>query len=485
MKNKSLRVNAVASGVKTVFAVLFPLITYPYITRVLKVDSLGQYSFSYSFISYFYLLASLGISTYAIREGAKHRECEEEFSTFASSVFTINIASTVISYVLLIMTFILIPSIQRYTAIISILSVNMVFTLFGCEWVYSVYEEYVYIAIRSIVFQLVSLVLLFIFVKESADVNKYALVVVFSASGAQLVNWIGLHKYCHLRIDLSRDSLRHLGPILILFANTLAISIYVSADTTILGFVSTDYHVGIYSVATKVYTVVKQVLSSIIVVSIPRLSAYISNNRPEQYQSLGNRILEALTVAVLPAMVGMTCLAEEIVLFIGGKSYVAATSPLIILGVSLVVCMYNWFFTSCVLIPNRKDTEVLTATIAAALINIVLNVLVLSTWFENGAAATTLIAEGCSLVFCMCKSKSLIHIDVSIQSILSTVVGCLFVAVVCLLAKQYIHSTIYVLLAAILISAIGYVAIELILKNRVVTETCERVRALLVHGFKQ
>lgn len=106
MKNKSLGINAVLNGIKNIMSVVFPLITFPYVSRVLQVENLGKYNFANSVNSYFILLAALGISTYAIREGAKYKGDREKISKFSSEIFSINICSMLISYIILILAII-------------------------------------------------------------------------------------------------------------------------------------------------------------------------------------------------------------------------------------------------------------------------------------------------------------------------------------------------------------------------------------------
>ena len=144
MNKKSIGINAVINGGKTMLSVIFPLITFPYISRILEVDNLGRYNFSHSVIDYFYLLSSLGIGTYAVREGTRYRNSRKEISRFTSEVFTINVFSTVVSYLILCLTMLFSDKLHEYASIIMVLSVSMIFTTIGCEWVYTIYEEYLY-----------------------------------------------------------------------------------------------------------------------------------------------------------------------------------------------------------------------------------------------------------------------------------------------------------------------------------------------------
>lgn len=101
MKEKSIKINAVLNVMKTVLSLVFPLITFPYITRVLQVNAIGKYDFSVSVISYFSLIAALGITTYAVREGTKYRGDQEKNESVRKRDFSINLYATIVSYILL------------------------------------------------------------------------------------------------------------------------------------------------------------------------------------------------------------------------------------------------------------------------------------------------------------------------------------------------------------------------------------------------
>ena len=160
---KSLGKNAFLNGFRNVLNLLFPLLTFPYVSKVLNVEGIGQYNFAQATVSYFLLVAGLGISTYAIREGAKYREDKEAFNVFASEVLLCNAISTIIAYLLLALCMIFVGKLQTYATLIWVFSIQIVFTTIGVEWLYSIYEEYEYITIRSIVVKIISIILIFIF----------------------------------------------------------------------------------------------------------------------------------------------------------------------------------------------------------------------------------------------------------------------------------------------------------------------------------
>ena len=137
------------NAVKSVMGIIFPLITFPYISRVLDVEGIGRYQFAHSILSYFLLLVGWGIKNYAIREGAGLRN-KKEFSRFADEFFSISVCFTVLAYILLAITIAAVPKLREYKAILAVLSVQIAFTTLGVEWVYSIFEDYLYITLRNI-----------------------------------------------------------------------------------------------------------------------------------------------------------------------------------------------------------------------------------------------------------------------------------------------------------------------------------------------
>lgn len=165
-KGKSLGKNAFLNGFKNVLNLLFPLLTFPYVSKILSVEGIGQYNFAQATVSYFSLIAGLGISSYAIREGAKYRDDRNKFDTFASEVLLCNTISTIIAYLLLAFCMLFVDKLKSYALLIWVFSIQIVFTTIGIEWLYSIYEEYEYITVRSIAFKIISIILIFMFVKD-------------------------------------------------------------------------------------------------------------------------------------------------------------------------------------------------------------------------------------------------------------------------------------------------------------------------------
>lgn len=471
-KKKSIKVNAVLNSLRMILNLVFPLITFPYVSRVLKVDELGKYNFSSSIVSYFMLFAALGIDKFAIREGAKYREDKEKLGEFASQVFTINLISTVVSYIALAFYLLYSNKAADYRICILVFSLQIFFTTIGVEWIYSIFEEYKYITIRSIIFKLISIILLFVFVRHQGDYLKYSVVTVFATVGSNILNYFNVHKYCNLKITFHINWRKMLVPILVIFGTNVAIQIYVNSDTTMLGYLKDDYTVGIYSFSVKIYNMIKNVLVAALTVTIPRLSLYAGQHRDEAYTNLFTRLINSLLLLSVPSMIGLICLSRNVILILGGQRYLAAQPSLIILSIAIIFSVMSTLFNTCILIPYKREKCSLKSSIVSACENIGLNFILIPFLAENGAAFTTVLAEFTMAMMNYISSKDIVKAvfinKKTICNIISIMVGCAGIIFSCLFVCTHIENIIAQTIVAILVSFVVYTVILVALKNPVV-----------------
>lgn len=483
MKKKSIGVNAVLNGFRSVLNILFPIITFPYVSRVLLVKGIGIYNFSNSIVSYFLLIAALGISTYAIREGAKLREDQNKITQFASQIFTINICSMAVAYVLLFICLIVFSRLRNYLSCILIFSLQIFFTTVGTEWIYQIYEDYSYITIRSIIFQVISLILLFIFVRGPHDYLKYAAITVFSMVGSNVLNFIHARKYCHIHLVWHFNWKVHLGPIIILFFASIANMIYVNSDITLLGLMKNNYVVGIYSVSSKVYQIVKTLISAILIVTVPRLAMLFGKHRIEEYKDILSKLSNILVLLALPASTGLFMLSREVILIISGPKYLRAVNSLQILCFAYIFSILAWILSDCVLIPAKREKYVLRSMSASAILNVGINLMLIPFWNENAAALSTVLAEMCMFVVNYHYSKDLVK-DVFVSKTLlhtfiSSIIGCAGIVLVCILCDFGFKSLIIKTIFSVTLSVIMYGAILILLNNKFAISILNRLETVI------
>ena len=289
MSEKSLKKNAFYSFLKAFMTLIFPIITFPYASRILTPEGIGKVYFANSIVSYFVMFGSLGIGTYAVREASKVRDNKIELIKFFKEILLINLISSIISYCTFFILLIFVPKFNQYTLLLLISSIRILFTTLGLDWFYSALEEFKYITIRSIFFQIISLLVLFIFVKTKEDILWYVIFGLISSVGSNICNFFYCRKFLNLQIKVDLNLKKHIKPIFIFFGMTVATSIYTMLDTSMLGFLSSDIEVGYYSAATKINHMVLSLIVAITGVLLPRFSIYIKNEDYLNFQNLFNK----------------------------------------------------------------------------------------------------------------------------------------------------------------------------------------------------
>ncbi len=466
MKQSNVQKNTIYNVIKSASAILFPLISFPYASRVLLTDGIGRVNFGNSVVSYVTLIASLGISTYAIRECAKVRDHKEKLEQTASQLFFINIATTLLAYLLLTLVLIFAEPLHDYRSLIILQSSCVIFTTIGMDWLNTAMEDFRFITIRTVVFQLLSLLAMFLFVKGPEDYMLYALISVLASSGANLTNLAYRRRFCRIQFPKTLDLRRHLPPILLLFSLILSQTVYVNSSTTILGLIRGDTEVGLYTTATKIYTIVNTMVASVAFVVMPQLSYLFAQENTEGINKLLRYGLGFIVTLGLPCIVGINVLCEEIIYVLAGEAYLAATPALHILTISLAASFIGGFIGNLILIPSGKEIISLLVSILSAVLSIVLNLLLIPRLGFIAAAMTTAIAEIVGMVISFFAiDKTHIRLENLRKLILPPVIGCLLIIAAAITVKLLIYNYMLRTLLTVAISVVLYLATLLLMKH--------------------
>lgn len=471
MSKKSIKVNSVLNVLKTGFGIIFPLITFPYVSRVLQPENIGKVNFSSSVVSYFSLIASLGITSYAIRECASVRDDRIKLNKIASEIFSINIFTTIIAYILLAVTIVFFHALDSYRSLIVIQSSAILFATLGTDWLNSAMEDFEFITIRTIIFQLLSLILMFIFVKKPDDFLKYACITVLSSSGANITNIFYRKKYCSVRFTKTMRLRVHLKPILLLFVMILAQNVFNNADITMLGLMKGDFEVGIYSTAYKIKNIITQVTASMLWVVMPRLSQYFSKNDYVKVNSMLKKVLGMMVLIGFPCVVGSIALSAEIIEIVGGAEYALARVPLVILILSFLIDLFGGsFLGNMVCLPGRNERVFLEACCFSTILNIVLNYILIPVGGAVAAAITSGISALVILVWLAVKKNKNIKLDFLFKVCREPLVGSILIYVFCALIKTIHFDLCITTMLSVLGSILIYLLSLIILKNELVME---------------
>ena len=316
---KSLKKNFVISLFRTLVVSITPIVIFPYAARILGSAGVGKVQYIQALAGFFQVFASFGVTTYGVKEGAKLRDNPKKLGAFTSEILIINLITTFVTLIVYTVLFFF-DQFKSYR-ILMLLFIPYIFCYgMNLDWFFNTIEEYGYITKRTAVFYGIALLVMFLFLKDSKDINIYAIVLILPYIGMFATNIIRINKVVPLfKTHFSRLK-THFKSMFWFFAITLSINIYVLLDTVMLGILSNDSSVGLYTAASKLIRAIVQVFAAICTVFIPRLSYYIGQDKVDNYRNLLSKTMHFVLVIVIPASVGLYALSyEALVLYSGRK----------------------------------------------------------------------------------------------------------------------------------------------------------------------
>lgn len=393
MKQKSIKLNFIMNAILQISAFIFPLITFPYVSRILGPSGTGNVSFAISIVTYFALFAQLGIPTYGIRATARVRDDKKLLSKTVQEIFIINAVMCVLAYFVFFVVLNLVPKMYNDKVLFIIISSTILFNSVGMDWLYKGLEKYTYITFVSIIFKFIALILMFVCVHHKNDYVIYGAISIFAASASNICNLVNIHKLIYIKPIFNYEFTKHFRPIMIFFAMSCATTIYTNLDTVMLGFMKDNVEVGYYNAAIKIKNVLLGVVTSLGTVLLPRASYYIENNMYSEFKRIAGKALNFVVLISFPLCLYFILFAKEGVLFLSGDAYTEAILPMQILMPTLIFIGLTNIMGIQMLIPLGREKVVLYSEIAGAIVDLVINTILIPIMASSGAAIGTLVAE--------------------------------------------------------------------------------------------
>lgn len=429
---QSVKVNYILNLINTGTQMLFPLITFPYVCRVIEADGIGQINFFQSIISYISLFTCLGIPMYAIREIARDRSDVVQMNQTAMEILLLHSMLTLVGYAIVAILCLTVPQIQVNIPLFLILSLTIFFTAIGCEWFYKGIEDFKYITIRGLIIKTVSVVLLFIFVKSKTDLLYYGCYTVFGVLGGNIFNFFRLRKYIHREnIIFSEFHIkRHVKPVLKVFSFSVVTSIYLQLNTVLLGFLKNALAVGYFAAATKVMQMLLMMSSCLGSVMMPRASHLIAENKEDEFNRLIQKSYDFTLAIALPMTIGLIFCAPSLITALCGVKFEHSILPSqIIAPIILMVAISNVFGIQ-VLFPKGKINIVTFCCGIGAVADLILNLCLIPFFSYIGTSIAYLGAEVATTVSMYFIGRKYIPIIYFKKSYLTYALGCIVMAFV-------------------------------------------------------
>lgn len=386
-----------------IFIFVIPLITTPYISRILGVNNIGIYSYTYSIVNYFMLCSMLGINNYGAREIAKVAKKKEELSHKFWSIYTLQIILTIIMSIIYFA--IILNTKYEYKNIMILQYIFLLSVAIDINWFFFGMEKFKITISRNIIIKIMSLIMIFIFVKNNTDLWKYTLIMSVSTLLSQMYLWTFLKKYINKAKITIEEILSHIKPCLILFIPVIAYSVYRIMDKTMIGMFSNTIELGNYESAEKIINIPISFITALGTVMLPHMSKI-------DEKDFNKKILDTFELCfcfVIPMALGLFAISENFSDLFFGMEF-SKTGKLIKILISTVIfsAIANIIRTSY-LIPKAKDKIYVNSTVLGAIVNLILNLVFIKKYGSYGACIGTIAAEFIVMFYQIIKTREFIN----------------------------------------------------------------------------
>lgn len=391
MKLTRVRENFLYNVFYQLLILAIPIITVPYISRVLEADGVGTVSYTYSLASYFVLSSLLGITNYGSRKIAKLRDDKKNLSKEFLSIYTVQLISTslmIIIYLLLITFVIKDYQTIRYIEIIYIIS-----CIFDVNWFFHGLEKFKLTVIRSTIIKILSVISILLFVKTKDDIYIYVLIQGLTVLLTSLSIYPMLKKHIHIEKITKEDIIKHIKPCLILFIPVVAVSLYKIMDKIMLGAITNVEEVGFYEQAEKIINIPLGLITAIGLTLMPKISNLVAKDNKERIKEYISKSIKFVMFLSFPIVFGLITIADTFIPLFLGKTFTGSINVLYFLSVTIIFISFGNVIIEEYLIPNEKDKIFIYSSFGGAIINLILNIILIHYLKSVGAAIATVISE--------------------------------------------------------------------------------------------
>ena len=388
----SLKKNFIYSSILTTSQYLFPLLTYPYVSRVLGVTNIGVVNYVDSLVNYFILFSMLGMSVIGIREIATANVGKESLSRAFWGLFTLNGITTLIALIALIVCIYTIPEFYQYKSLLYIGIIKLIGNFCLIDWFYKGVENFKYITNRTILIKCLYVISVFVFIHKPEDYGIYFLLTVLTIGLNAIFNIAYVFKFINIKY-VRVSILRYVKPFISMGIYQVLTSMYTSFNVAFLGWTISTKEVGYYTTATKIYGLILALYGAFTGVMLPRMSNLLSENRTEEFKIYINKSTNLMLVMNIPLIFFCTVYAPQIIDLISGKGYEGAVIPFQITMILLLLVGYDQIQIIQVLMPLKADKAILTNSCIGAVVGILANILLVPYFFCIGSAMVLVVSE--------------------------------------------------------------------------------------------
>lgn len=472
MNNKSLFKNSIYFILYRLINVIYPLITTTYVSRILKPTGIGEVAYVQNIVIFLVAFALLGIPNYGVREISKINDKKRESKIF-SELFIINSISTTI-IVLCYYTIINFLHLNINRLLFNIEGIIILLNYFNVDWFYQGKEEFKYITIRSAIVKVISMIAIFLFVKDENDMCIFALIFALAYAGNYLFNIINLRNFIEFSF-VNLNFKKHIRPILTLAVTYISNEIYVTIDTVMLGILTENSQVGYYTNSMKLIRILINVCTAFGTAMLPRLSKLKNEQNEEKLNEIINKGIKVLLWITIPCVIGIVMVSDELSLTLFGKDFLYSGKILKFLSVLIIIRTFSNLFLQ-ILICDSKDKKTSVTYFLGMLLNILLNYILIAKYNAIGASIASVISEMfiCFMLFIFARKEYIYKCNITF--FMSELVSSL-ILIFTILIVQYFFKNIYIrLIIEVIVGGAIYIISCIASKNEIIYTIINKIK---------
>lgn len=433
---------------------IIPIITAPYLSRVIGADGVGISSYGRAVAGYFVLFAMLGLNNYGNRTIALSKGDKKSISETFWQIYAMQFISSIV--VLIVYIVYVLRCTGEYRLVLLINIIYVLSSLFDINWFFFGIGEFKLTATRNILIKVASTVLIFLLVKKRTDIYTYIMITAAGFLIANLILWVYLRKYVWFAKISAHDCYKHIKPNVVLFIPALAVSVYKLMDKVMLGTLSDSVQNGYYENTSNIVTIPLSVITALGTVMLPKISELVKNGDDRKILAYNRDTIQLMLGTSLPFSAGLICIADNFVPLYLGKDFIESVIVLKLLAITCPFITIGNVVRTQFIIPRKKDSIYVQATILGALLNFVINLLLIGKHGAVGAAIGTIVAEvSVALYQCIRVRKQLCRIPI-VKDNLSFLLASVFMSLMVNIVGQFPLHPIMIIAVQIFVGALVY-----------------------------
>ena len=471
---KSIAKNYFFNLINQALSILLPLITTPYLARIFGAEKVGIYSYTLSITTYFVLLGNLGVSLYAQKEIAYVQNDVKKRTKVFYEIFIMKFFSLLIST--LLFYFILVRH-SDYGMYFKIFIFELIANMIDITWFFQGMEEFQKTVIRNAVIKIIGLLSVFIFIKSSNDFILYFWIYVLSNFLGNVVLWKYIPKFM-TKINLkSIKPYKHLKPCLVLFIPQIAVNIYTILDKTMIGLIVPNIsEVGFYEQAQKIVKVGLVIITSFGGVMLPRMSnLYAKKSNDIISKSLYKSFKFELLISI-PMFLGLIAISDSLIPLFLGNNFLNSISILKIISPILFFVSLTNVIGQQFLLPVKREKQYTYAIISGAIVNVILNIILISYYGANGAAVSSVIAEIVIFIIMYKYTKSDFDYKLIIKSNYKYLLFGIIMFMICYIIELIMTPSTICMIIQIICGMVSYISLLLLTKEELIFDFINKKR---------